>query len=112
MTPESNDDHLLGIQSALILLFDGLEDYEIMDLLDSVLPKELSIWHVSDIRGLETVAINMENTAKVILDTTSDGTGIGTLAVQNVAMHSKVLLNYLARIRAIIDSVGKQRRAQ
>ncbi|CAB4125047.1 hypothetical protein UFOVP55_51 [uncultured Caudovirales phage] len=111
MTSPSNPD-LLGIQGALILLFDGLSDVDVMDVLDGVLPKELSLWHATDTRAVEHIAINMANNAKQILDKTEDGTGIGTLAVHDIAYQSKALLNYIDRIKIIITSVSKARRSK
>ena len=51
-SPSNEEDQLAGIQSALILLFDGLEPTQIMDVLDGVLPRELSLWHASDVKSV------------------------------------------------------------
>jgi hypothetical protein len=111
VTSPSNPD-LLGIQGALILLFDGLEAHDIMDVLDGVLPKELSLWHASDIRAVLKNVDRVSLSAKQILDITEDGTGIGTLAVNNITMHAKVILNDIERITVVATSVSKTRRSK
>ena len=108
-TPQQ--DHMLGVQSALILLFDGLEPHDIMDVLDGVLPKELSLWHASDTNSVLRNAHHMSLCMKHILDKTEDGTGIGTLAVKDIAYQCKLALNDIERINVIATSVSKSRRA-
>lgn len=113
MTPQSNEeDQLAGIQSALILLFDGLEPTQIMDVLDGVLPKELSLWHASDTRSVTNNTQAIKTELRAINDYVRDQTGIGVLAVKQVNIHVGNIAHYLDRMEIVITSVSKARRSK
>ena len=109
-SPSNEEDQLAGIQSALILLFDGLEPTQIMDVLDGVLPKELSLWHASDTKSVRNNAQAIKTELIAINDYVRDEQGLGVLAVRAINKHVGNVAHSLDRIEIVITSVSKARR--